>query len=580
MGYFLNIICDNLDNLSAEHYINGKIPTGDERFDYVQNLLSSIGIKNIRRSNVDDNSQNLNEKYYYFLTHINDLTRLEDFNLLDRDYIYSEHLRGRVRSDENFIIVLIDEHNVLSSFEKIYHKLFLDINKVIILKPSDLNYEYINNLRVFNKKTLNIVYDKWSEDYSTCYANLYPAEKEIYRYRIVNGLFNFYNMHRDVRNCVLEEVYDNPNENFFYFINGDNFHNHVTELKKIPLPKKVRECFRKCLNFHLIFLNEHEYESENFIVYLNELIQHESLDHRRIYMINNNSKLSYYKEKHNILYNVFSLDFLVMFISTHMIELGNPNFVENKNGHFFLCHNRSPKPHRYSFLCMLKKEGLLENIDWSLIMGWYHKQEKRHEDENYYSEFFVGDEKNDYQDEIDFFTNIDIKKSAYEESKTWFDDTSDNAQIIWNEVYARKTYENSYVNITTESCYSPKEIHITEKSVKPFYFYQFPIFLSSYNHVKYLRERFNFDLFDDIINHDYDNELDNRLRMKMVIEEIKRVYDNREFFKEFYKNNKERFENNRKKVFDIYNSKRDTNFFKSLIDIKINDYLKFNVKII
>jgi hypothetical protein len=571
MGYFLNIICDNLDNLNDVHYVNGIKPTDNERYDYVLNLLTSIGIKNIRRANVDDNAENVNENYYYFLTHIKDIDYFTDTTLMDNQYPFTEHLRGRIRSDSNFTIVLLDEHNVVESLKSVYNKLFLNFNNVIVLNPNDLNSEYINNLRVFNKKTFNIVYDKWSDDYTTYYANLYPAHRDYYRYKIIIGLIRFYNLFHDIRNCVLDEVYENPNENYFYFINSDNFHHHVMEVNTLPLPPKVRECFNRCNNFHIIMLNEHEYENENYIIYLNNLIKNEKLDYRRIYMLNNNSKLDYYKKKHNILYNVFSLDFLVMFISTHMVELGDPNFVPEKNGDFFLCHNRSPKPHRYAFLCMLKKDGILNQMDWSLIMGWYHKQERRHEDENYYSEFFIDNEKDDYKNEIEFFTNIDIKKSKYEENKTWFDDTSDGAQIFWNRVYARKTYEDTYVNITTESCYSPKEIHITEKSMKPFYFYQFPIFLASYNHVKYLKERFKFDLFEDLIDHSYDDEIDNRTRMIKVIKEIKRIYENKDLFKDFYKNNRQRFEDNRKKVFDIYNSKRDVNFFKSLIDLKIEN---------
>jgi hypothetical protein len=49
---------------------------------------------------------------------------------------------------------------------------------------------------------------------------------------------------------------------------------------------------------------------------------------------------------------------------------------------------------------------------------------------------------------------------------------------------------------------------------------------------------------------------------------------------EFYKNNKERFDKNRQKVFDIYNSKNDINFFKSLTNVKIDDYLNLKNKIL
>ena len=568
MGYFLNIICDNLDNLSEEHYVNGKIPTNDERFKYVENILLSVGVKNIRRCNVDDNSENINENFYYFVTHVNDLTKFEHSKMLDNKYPYTEHLRGRVRSDSNFHIILLDEFNIRDSLKTIYDKLFINFDRLIIKKPDELNFQFLDELKVFPKKSFNIVYDRWSEDNITYFANLHPAHKEYFKYKIVVGLFRFYNFFHQIRNCVLDEVYVNSNENFYYFINSDNFNHHVRELDTIPLPTKVRDCFNKCNNFNIILLNEHEFESEEFIIYFNNLLKKEKLDSSRFYMLNNNSKLNYYKQTHNIDYNVYSLDFLVMFISTHMVELGEPNFIQHKEGSFFMCHNRSPKPHRYAFLCMLKKDGIIENIDWSLIMGWYHKKQRRHEDSTYYSEFFDDYEKNEHINEIEYFTKIEIKKSKYEESQTWFDDTGDNAQIFWNKVYEKKTFEDSYVNIVTESCYSPKEIHISEKSLKPFYFYQFPIFVASYNHVKYLKERFKFDMFDDVINHDYDDEFDNKIRMQKIIKEIKRIYENKDFFIEFYKKNEQRFINNRQKIIDIYNSKNDVNFFKLLMDKK------------
>jgi hypothetical protein len=104
--------------------------------------------------------------------------------------------------------------------------------------------------------------------------------------------------------------------------------------------------------------------------------------------------------------------------------------------------------------------------------------------------------------------------------------------------------------------------------MKPFYFYQFPLFLGSYNHVKYLKDRFGFDMFDDIIDHSYDDEKDNRLRIIKFFNEVKRLYDNQHILKEFYKNNKERFIYNNEVVVKIKNSKRDYNFFESLISKK------------
>jgi len=218
---------------------------------------------------------------------------------------------------------------------------------------------------------------------------------------------------------------------------------------------------------------------------------------------------------------------------------------------------------------LLKRNDLLNEIDWSLIMGWFHRKENRHEDPYlYFNEIFDRNEIDYYMDEINFFNSIEIKKSKYEEDKTWFDDTSDTADIFWNRVYEQKSYENSYVNIVTESAYFPNEIHITEKSLKPFYFFQFPLFLSTYNHIKYLKERFEFDVFDDIIDHSYDNEPDNKKRLKMVFSEIIRLNNKKEELMNFYVKNKQRFINNKNKVINISNSNRDSDFFMSLINKK------------
>ncbi len=134
MGYFLNIICDNLDNLNDVHYVNDIKPTDNERYDYVLNLLTSIGIKNIRRANVDDNAENVNENYYYFLTHIKDIDYFTDTTLMDNQYPFTEHLRGRIRSDSNFTIVLLDEHNVVESLKSVYNKLFLNFSNTASAK--------------------------------------------------------------------------------------------------------------------------------------------------------------------------------------------------------------------------------------------------------------------------------------------------------------------------------------------------------------------------------------------------------------------------------------------------------------
>jgi hypothetical protein len=569
MGYFLNIILEDLDNIDDIHYVNEKKLTIDEKHDYLKKLFESNGFDNIRFSNLNAIGENPNENYYYFMNNISDLKYVSD-NIRHENLPMTDSLRGSYRHDSNFYIIFLGEEKNYEYVKLIFDKLGMFTHKLFMLNESAVNRDFLSNLiGEPNKQILNIVYDRWDDSNNEYSANLHPSIKDYYRYKIQTGLFRFYGMFKEIRNCKLEEVRLFPDLNYFYFINGDNIHNHFREVNTLPLPEKVRKCFNECNNFNVILLNEHEFETEDFIVYLDNLVKKEKLDSSRIYLLNNNSKLKYYSEKHNISINTYSLDFLVKFIATHMSELGEPNFIENKDGEFFLCHNRSPKPHRYALLTLLKHENVIQNVDWSLIMGWYFKKEDRGSNYNlFFNDLFTHQEIIKYSSEIDFFSKIDIKKSKHEENQSWFDDTGDNPNIFWNKVYELKTYENSYVNIVTESCYFPKEIHITEKSMKPFYFYQFPIFLSSYNHVKYMKDRFGFDMFDDVIDHSYDNEIDNSKRLFMVFNEIKKLLGNKDKLIDFYKNNKNRFLNNREKVLDIYKSENDQNYFRNLINKK------------
>jgi hypothetical protein len=142
--------------------------------------------------------------------------------------------------------------------------------------------------------------------------------------------------------------------------------------------------------------------------------------------------------------------------------------------------------------------------------------------------------------------------------------------VEWSKPYLKDTFENSYFNITTETEFSTNLIHITEKSFKPFYGMQFPLILASYHHTKEIKKRYDFDFFDDIINHSYDEIKNNRDRLFAFANEIKRINDNKNFFIEFYKNNKQRFIMNNLKSMEYAKSSLnlDINFLLNLADIK------------
>ena len=85
---------------------------------------------------------------------------------------------------------------------------------------------------------------------------------------------------------------------------------------------------------------------------------------------------------------------------------------------------------------------------------------------------------------------------------------------------AESLIRDSYINLVSESNYTNTDgIFITEKSIKPFIYQQIPIFLSAAGTVKHLR-KYGFDVFDDIVNHAYDDESDITIRCKMILQQL------------------------------------------------------------
>ena len=78
-------------------------------------------------------------------------------------------------------------------------------------------------------KILNTVYDSWDgEDMLPNLCNTTNSNS----FRTVKGLFNFYEVIDQVRNCKIEDVYNNPNEKYFYFISCGNCAHWLPERKR------------------------------------------------------------------------------------------------------------------------------------------------------------------------------------------------------------------------------------------------------------------------------------------------------------------------------------------------------------
>ena len=99
-------------------------------------------------------------------------------------------------------------------------------------------------------------------------------------------------------------------------------------------------------------------------------------------------------------------------------------------------------------------------------------------------------------------------------------------------------------------------MHITEKTLIPFYYFQLPLFFANSNHVKFIEEHYGLDVFRDFINHDYDLESDYQQRYSMIFDEIKRLYKMKNQLSKFYVDNRLRFEKNHEIIRTLVNLER------------------------
>lgn len=118
---------------------------------------------------------------------------------------------------------------------------------------------------------------------------------------------------------------------------------------------------------------------------------------------------------------------------------------------------------------------------------------------------------------------------------------------VYNAFLRKHVFEPSYISIITEPEWYEPNTFITEKTLFAFEAQTIPIWYGGYNIPHHLKD-IGFDVFDDIVDHSYQHLEDPYQRMTEAIERNRVLFENIDFLKEFYKNNKHRFELNRQRV--------------------------------
>lgn len=434
-------------------------------------------------------------------------------------------------------------------------------------------------------KNIRLVFEKWDGDKPL------PNCSEFFGsdgFRYEDGFFDFYerfyhSLGKYERHSLprtfhkILEVYENKDLNYYFVIKTALSINEMFKERKLFFSEEVLNCLRDCNNFTIVFLTEHESDDELGYVELKDYIAKNGLIDNQFMLLNNNGNFQTYNLKYNgnIRFNQLQL---IPITSTSIFSDLKPPLITEKTGKLFICHNKSSKPHRYATLALLHKKGLIDDVNWSLVTG----QIRSPEDYVWLNEVLPIDVVNSCEKEIKKLFSIKVKESDYEVNKKYF---SENGEIIFDKNEFPElgdtamesggllipedsfSYMNSYVNIVTESQFRDdfNVIHVSEKSFRPFAYYNLPLIVATQNHIRYMKDKYGFDFYDDLINHDYDSEKSIGSRITMLIDEVTRLKNNKEDVVKFYKQNTHRLINNQKIVSEIKNNNDDYEFFKTIM---------------
>lgn len=404
-------------------------------------------------------------------------------------------------------------------------------------------------------KVLNLVFNEWVNGVPL--PNLsYLNTKSVKKFELPKILLD--NAELYINQCNLNDV--NESGNYYYVIKHLVSYNHFMDNTNIGLLKSVLSCV-KDKGLKIIFLNENESYNgiERTINRIESFIESNNLDANNFYLLNNSSSLNNIKSK----INLFKTEFLLETVVAEAYS--NFNSIKLDKKFTFLLHIKQPRFHRLDLLTLLDANGLLDSniTDWSFTF----KNDTGFDDTVQSNNALLNQFKQStLLDLSDQNLNSSFKKICTCKKSSYFEPNID-FRISALDSYGKEpmqTYEESYINIVAETYFNETDIHITEKSFKPFYLYQLPVFLANPNHIKTLKKEYGLDTFDDLIDHSYDTEDDNLKRLYMVYNEIKRLSEMKDTIKQYYSDNIDRIKNNRKIIRDIWIDNKTKNYFLNL----------------
>ena len=234
---------------------------------------------------------------------------------------------------------------------------------------------------------------------------------------------------------------------------------------------------------------EHLHNEQQAIDLKNKLNEHGLLD--RAVVLDNTQDETYF-DRHGVRHQ-----YIEGYIWFYLVQSDRPKPKNKALTHKFLCMNSFSKVHRWATISELHKQKLIADTLWS------YRDDRKNFADNWYS-----------KGEFELPKYIDQPGTGANTAEGMTFDQNSNL----SDIYSRTEY-----TIVTETDFDePYLTSCTEKSYLALYHENLPIVVSVPGTIEMLKSQ-GFDVFDDVVDHAYDNETDHKKRFGMIIDEIKRL---------------------------------------------------------
>ena len=152
-----------------------------------------------------------------------------------------------------------------------------------------------------------------------------------------------------------------------------------------------------------------------------------------------------------------------------------------------------------------------------------------------------------------------------DDRRIYTNDNNDNVSNFKNKL--ARYYQDTFVEIITETSYTEQCYLLTEKTLNSIYGMNFPILLCGQGAVSLLR-KMGMDMFDDVVDHSYDQYENPIDRMYAALSKNARLLTDSDYIIEQWKKCKPRFEQNviwaKTELYDFYEN-RASEIFQNVV---------------